>query len=100
MVEYFKSPAWTTEICDYIDDHCLIFGGDVDTENSLEFTQIHKKFKKLIEKKLDVFCGEFGIEHTHFVQACSKISGNKQHSKCLEQLIAVENFILFKKMMI
>ena len=40
-------------------------------------------FKKLIEKKLDLFCAEFGIEHTHFVQACSKIA-NDVHQRCLD----------------
>jgi len=61
MVEYLKSPEWTTDICDYIDDNCLTFGGDYEEENSLEFTAVHKKFKKLVEKKLAKFCREFGI---------------------------------------
>ena len=99
MVEYLKSPMWTTEICSYIDFHCILFAGDVNDENSLEFTTIHNDFKSIVETKLDGFCAEFGIEHEHFVQACSKIS-NKVHEKCIDQLIAVDNFMLFKKMMV
>jgi hypothetical protein len=74
MVEYLKSPMWTTEICSFIDFHCVFFAGDVSDENSLEFTTIHNDFKSIVEVKLDGFCAEFGIEHEHFVQACSKIS--------------------------
>jgi len=42
MVQYLKSPMWTSDICDFIDDHCLSFANDVEEENSLEFTEIHK----------------------------------------------------------
>ena len=42
MVEYLKSPLWTTEICDFIDNNCVIFSGTVEDENMLEFTEIHK----------------------------------------------------------
>ena len=49
--------------------------------------------------KLDGFCAEFGIDHALFFEACSKIN-KRVHQKCIDQLIAVENFVLFKKMMI
>tara|TARA_B110000285_G_scaffold37687_1_gene40803 strand:- start:551 stop:913 length:363 start_codon:yes stop_codon:yes gene_type:complete len=99
MVEYLKSPMWTTEICSFIDFHCVFFAGDVSDENSLEFTTIHNDFKSIVEVKLDGFCAEFGIDHELFVKACSKIS-NRVHQKCIDQLIAVDNFMLFKKMMV
>ena len=34
MVVYLKSPMWSTDICDYIDENCMLFAGNVDDENS------------------------------------------------------------------
>lgn len=99
MVEYLKSPMWTTEICDFIDTYCIFFAGEIGDENSFELAEMHNQFKKLVETKLDGFCAEFGIDHDIFEQACSKIS-NQVHKKCIDQIIAVDNFLLFKKMMI
>mmetsp|Transcript_13369 Transcript_13369/g.22755 ORF Transcript_13369/g.22755 Transcript_13369/m.22755 type:complete len:214 (+) Transcript_13369:29-670(+) len=99
MIEYLKSPMWTTEICDFIDQNCVFFAGELHDENSLELTQIHNQFTKLIDEKLDTFCAEFGISYEVFVQACSKIS-NKLHKKCIDQIISVDNFLMFKRMMI
>ena len=99
MVEYLKSPMWTTEICNFIDENCMLFAGDLEDENSFFQTDIHENFKKLVDLKLDTFCAEFGIEHEHFVEACSKIT-NRVHKMCIDQLVAVDNFLLFKKMMI
>jgi len=62
---------WTTDICDFIDENCVLFAGSVDDENSLEFTGIHNRFRKLVDLKLDEFCHEFGIQHHEFMVACS-----------------------------
>ena len=74
MVDYLKSPMWTTEIFDFIDENCILFAGDLEDENSFFQTDIHENFKKLVDIKLDGFCAEFGIEHEHFIIACTKIS--------------------------
>jgi hypothetical protein len=29
MVEYLKSPVWTTEVCDFIDLNCILFNGEI-----------------------------------------------------------------------
>jgi hypothetical protein len=34
MVDYLKSPMWTTEIFDFIDENCILFAGDLEDENS------------------------------------------------------------------
>ena len=81
MVDYLKSPLWTTEVCNFIDEHCILFGEE--EENSFAHKETHDNFVKLIDVKLDGFCAELGIEHEVFVQACSKIS-QKIHDKCLD----------------
>jgi The ARF-like 2 binding protein BART len=83
MVEYLKSPLWTNDICDFIDDNCVFFAGEVNDENSLDHTEIHNRFKNLVDEKLDVFCAEFGINYELFIEAASKVS-SKLHRKCLD----------------
>jgi len=90
---------WTTEICDFIDTNCIFFAGELHEENSFELSEFHSSFKKLVETKLDGFCAEFGIDHDIFASACSKISSSV-HKRCIDQILAVDNFVLFKKMMI
>ena len=99
MVEYLKSPMWTNDICDFIDENCVFFAGELGDENSLELTDIHNNFKKLIDEKLDAFLAEFGIDYDTFIVACTKIT-NKLHKRCIDQIISVDNFIMFKRMMI
>lgn len=74
MVDYLKSPMWTTEIFDFIDENCILFAGELEDENSFFQTDIHNNFKALVELKLDTFCAEFGIDHEMFFEACSKIT--------------------------
>ena len=81
MVEYLKSPLWTTEVCNFIDENCILFGDE--DENSHTHKELHDSFIKLIDEKLDAFCAELGIDHETFVLACSKIS-NRIHHKCLD----------------
>lgn len=97
MVNYLKSPMWTTEICNFIDENCIFFGDE--DENSFEHTDIHKEFTKLIDIKLDTFCAEIGIDYDTFILACGKIT-NKLHGKCIDQIVAMENYLFFKQMMV
>jgi hypothetical protein len=61
MVDYLKSPMWTVEIFDFIDENCILFAGDLEDENSFFQTEIHNNFKQLVDTKLDGFCAEFSI---------------------------------------
>lgn len=71
LVQYLKSPQWTTEICDFIDDNCISFAGDLSEENSLEMTSLHERFKKIVDLKLEEFCNEYNVTHEMFLTACS-----------------------------
>ena len=48
---------------------------------------------------MDQFIGDMGITGEAFVMAC-EMASQKLHKSIINQLLAVENFILFKKMMI
>ena len=73
LVEHIKSPRWTTEICDFIDDNCIAFAGDIGDENSFEFTDLHKRFRKIVDLKLDEFLNEYGVTSEMFMTSCNQI---------------------------
>lgn len=99
LCEHLKSPSWTTEICNFIDDNCIAFAGNVDDENSFEFTSLHNRFKKIVDLKLEEFVMEYGVTHQMFMTACNQVQTKKQ-MRSIDQLMACNNFELFKKMMI
>ena len=71
MAQYIKSPLWTNDICEFVDENCFLFFGDYKDENSLEFTNIHNEFKELVDEKLSEFCEEYGVTEDQFLVACS-----------------------------
>lgn len=103
---------WKNPILEFIDENCLVF--DEEEENKLEYTIIHQvrlhqfpnlypnwlqKFKKMVDAKLDQFVQDIGIPPEVFINAC-EVASEKIHKSIINQLLAVENFMLFKKMMI
>ena len=43
---------------------------------------------------------ELGVTEEQFVEACEKASSNPIHKRIVDQIMAVENFLSFKKLMI
>ena len=44
---FFASPLWTAPTCTFIDNNCVAFDGE--EENKLVYTEIHIKFRELVE---------------------------------------------------
>lgn len=63
----------------YIDEHCVVF--DSEDENKLEYTPIHKNFKKLVDDLLEGLLAELGVPPETFFEACSKAGSHPQHKK-------------------
>lgn len=93
----------------FVDENCIVF--DTDDENKFEYTVIHdvkfrqiqlilQSFKKLIDELLCELMAELDITQEQFLEACDKASPNPQHAKIVSQIMAVENFVSFKKLMI
>jgi hypothetical protein len=53
MTEYLQSPIWKNPIISFVEKECCIF--ENEDENRLEYTEIHKKFKQLVESKLEAY---------------------------------------------
>jgi hypothetical protein len=92
-----SSPTWKNPIINFIDENCIIF--EDAEENSLEYTSVHNRFKKLIDTQLEGFIQDLGISQQNFVMACSK-AASKVHKNLLVQLLSVDDFLLFKQMMV
>lgn len=97
IVDYLASPTWRNPIINFVDENCIVF--EDAEENSLEYTNVHMRFKKLIDGQLEAFIQDLGIRPSDFVQACSK-AASKVHKDLLIQLLSVDDFLLFKQMMV
>jgi len=43
---------------------------------------------------------ELGVSDEQFVEACEKAEKNPMHKKIVDQIMAVDNFLAFKKLMV
>eukprot|EP00913_Durusdinium_trenchii_P022773 g21379.t2 len=71
-------------------------------ENKLEYTLVHNSFKQLVEDLLAAHLVEMDISTDEFNSFCEYgLSGsNELHRSLVEQLISVEDFLVFKAMML
>ena len=58
-----------------------------------------KNFKKLVEELLYELMAELEITQEQFYEACEKASNHPNHQSIVNQIMAVEDFIAFKKLM-
>lgn len=57
-------------------------------------------FKKIVEDLLQELMSELGVSDEQFVAACDKASENPIHKKIVDQIMAVDNFLAFKRLMV
>lgn len=57
-------------------------------------------FKKIVEDLLEELMRELGVSDEQFVEACQKAEKNPVHKKIVDQIMAVDNFLAFKKLMV
>ena len=81
----------------FLDEHCIIF--DNEEENKLEYTPIHSEFKKIVEDLIGELIAELGVTQEIFMHACKNAESNPIHKKIVDQIVAVDNFVAFKKLM-
>lgn len=53
IADYLSSPTWKNPIINFIDENCIVF--EDAEENSLEYTVVHNRFKKLVDGQLEGF---------------------------------------------
>jgi hypothetical protein len=100
VVAILRSPTWVSPISKFVDDNCGIF--EDAEENKLEYTFVHNAFKQLVDDLLVAHLCEMSLSTEQFMRFCERgLSGNNQlHRSLVEQLISVDDFLVFKAMMV
>ncbi|XP_048374230.1 cilia- and flagella-associated protein 36 isoform X2 [Sphaerodactylus townsendi] len=74
---------------------------DDEEESKLSYTEIHQEYKALVEKLLDTYLKEVGINEEKFQEACmSPLAKTRTSQAILQPVLAAEDFKLFKEMMV
>ncbi len=59
-----------------------------------------QQFIKLVDELLCELIAEMGIDRDIFYDACEKSKRNPSHYRVVQQVLSVEDFVAFKRMMI
>ncbi|KAM4041749.1 cilia- and flagella-associated protein 36 [Anomaloglossus baeobatrachus] len=99
VLAFLGCPAWTAPVSGFIEHKCSVF--DDEQENKLSYTEIHNEYKDLVEKLIQEHLTEMGISEEQFQQACmSPLAQSPDIKNMLQSVIAVEDFLVFKEMML
>ncbi|KAG8123055.1 hypothetical protein E2320_018515 [Naja naja] len=96
---FLRSPAWSIPILEFVEHRCEVF--DDEEESKLSYTEIHQEYKALVERLLDSYLKEVGINEDKFQEACmSPLAKTRTSQAILQPVLAAEDFRLFKEMMV
>ncbi|CAD8099469.1 unnamed protein product [Paramecium sonneborni] len=98
ILQYLVSPIWNISISEFIDQNCIIF--DDEEENKLEYQALFKKYKRLMANLIDEMMNELGVTEEQFAQQVEKGLKQQQDKQLFEQLLTIDNFMVFKTQMI
>ncbi|KAF5918020.1 hypothetical protein HPG69_019826, partial [Diceros bicornis minor] len=66
---FLRGPDWSIPIWDFVEQKCEVF--DDEEESKLTYTEIHQEYKELVEKLLESYLKEIGINEDQFQEACT-----------------------------
>ncbi|KAJ7341289.1 hypothetical protein JRQ81_005212 [Phrynocephalus forsythii] len=96
---FLRSPAWSIPVLEFVEQKCEVF--DDEEESKLSYTEIHQEYKALVERLLDSYLTEVGINEDKFQEACTSLLAKTHTSQAiLQPVLAAEDFGLFKQMMV
>lgn len=99
IVGYLGSPEWVIPVTDFMENKCTVF--DDEDENKLSYTEIHTQYKKLVEKLLDNYMQEVGINEQQFLDACtSPFAKSKTLQSVFQPVLATDDFQMFRSLMV
>ena len=97
VTQFLKGANWAVPVWDFIDDNCIVF--DSEEENKLEYSNIFNLFRELVDGLLSMHLEDMGCSLDQFAQLCESYGSTDVGKEVLEQILAVDDFISFKKMM-
>ncbi|KAK6293723.1 cilia- and flagella-associated protein 36 isoform X2 [Coregonus clupeaformis] len=96
---YLGSPEWVIPYTDFLENKCTIF--DDEDENKLTYTEIHQQYKHLVEKLLETYMQEVGINEQQFLEACSSpFAKSKTLQTVFQPVLATDDFQMFRSLMV
>lgn len=99
IVGYLGSPEWVIPVTDFMENKCMVF--DDEEENKLSYTEIHQQYKKLVEKLLENYMQEVGINEQQFLDACtSPFAKSKALQIVFQPVLATDDFQMFRSLMV
>ncbi|XP_029963432.1 cilia- and flagella-associated protein 36 isoform X2 [Salarias fasciatus] len=99
IVGYLGSPEWVIPVTDFMENKCTVF--DDEDENKLSYTEIHQQYKTLVEKLLEHYMQEVGINEQQFLDACtSPFAKSKTLQSVFQPVLATDDFQMFRTLMV
>ncbi|KAM7408421.1 hypothetical protein PAMA_002239 [Pampus argenteus] len=99
IVGYLGSPEWIIPVADFMENKCTVF--DDEDENKLSYTEIHQQYKKLVEKLLENYMQDVGINEQQFLDACSSpFAKSKTLQSVFQPVLATDDFQMFRSLMV
>ncbi|KAM9365844.1 cilia- and flagella-associated protein 36 isoform 2-T2 [Pholidichthys leucotaenia] len=99
IVGYLGSPEWVIPVTDFMENRCTVF--DDEDENKLSYTEIHQQYKNLVEKLLENYMQEVGINEQQFLDACtSPFAKSKAVQSVFQPVLATDDFQMFRSLMV
>ncbi|XP_072246786.1 cilia- and flagella-associated protein 36 isoform X2 [Leuresthes tenuis] len=99
IVGYLGSAEWVIPVTDFMENKCTVF--DDEDENKLSYTEIHQQYKKLVEKLLENYMQEVGIDEQQFLDACTSPFAKSQTLQSVFQpVLATDDFQIFRSLMV
>ncbi|XP_007465724.1 PREDICTED: coiled-coil domain-containing protein 104 isoform X2 [Lipotes vexillifer] len=96
---FLRGPDWSIPILDFVEQKCEVF--DDEEESKLTYTEIHQEYKELVERLLESYLKEIGINEDQFQEACtSPLAKTHTSQAILQPVLAAEDFTIFKAMMV
>lgn len=96
---YLGSPEWVIPVTDFMENKCTVF--DDEDENKLTYTEIHQQYKELVEKLLENYMQEVGINEQQFLEACSSpFAKSKSLQGVFQPVLATDDFQMFRSLMV
>ena len=76
------------------------FSGDYSEEHKLEWTEIHKKFEKIVDEKFSIFAKEEGFENvSEMFERVKNVASESRSAKFIKKTIKATDYKFFVKHM-
>lgn len=82
VLQYLACPVWKAPIQQFIDQNCGEF--ENAEENKFEYTEIHNRFKDLVDGQLERLLSEIGVTGDQLMAVVQKGLKHKRHCKFFE----------------